>query len=65
MFSVLCITLIFKKKENVYLVFGAVAVVVFALQLAAVILAFLLRNSIDNDLNKVFPAQFRDYCAEF
>jgi len=52
-FAVLCVTLIFKKKEKVYMVFGGMSLVVFIIQLAAVILAFLLRNNIDNDLNKV------------
>lgn len=52
-FCILCTVMVFKKNARVFTVYGALCVVVFALQLAAVILAFLLRNSIDTDLNKV------------
>merc|ERR1719193_977425 len=52
-FAVLCITLIFKKKQTAFMVFAALTLVVFFVQLAAIILAFLLRNNIDTDLNKV------------
>ena len=55
----MCVTLIFKKQERVYMVFAAISLIVFIIQLAAVILAFLLRNNIDNDLNKVKATPFR------
>jgi len=52
-FSVFCIMLIFKKKSSVYKYFGLTCILMFLIQLTAVILAFLLRNSIHTDLNKV------------
>jgi len=52
-FCVLCVSLVFNNKRNVYLSFGVGAILVFVLQMAAVVLAFLLANNIKTDLNKV------------
>jgi hypothetical protein len=52
-FSLVCIALLFKKRQNLFFWFGLVGLVVFLFQLIAVILAFVLRNNIETDFNKV------------
>ncbi|XP_023332365.1 uncharacterized protein LOC111704370 isoform X2 [Eurytemora carolleeae] len=52
-FSILSIALIFEKKRNLYAMFSVLGCIVFCIQLAALILAFILRNNIQTDLNKV------------
>ena len=49
--------LVFKRHFNLYIGLAACSLVAFMLQMVAVVLAFLLRDNIDSDFNKVVVDQ--------
>jgi hypothetical protein len=52
-FSLVCILLLSKQQQKLFFWLGLTGLLVFLFQLIAVILAFVLRNNIETDFNKV------------
>eukprot|EP00088_Acartia_fossae_P013984 TRINITY_DN17427_c0_g1_i1.p1 TRINITY_DN17427_c0_g1~~TRINITY_DN17427_c0_g1_i1.p1 ORF type:complete len:325 (+),score=75.36 TRINITY_DN17427_c0_g1_i1:285-1259(+) len=60
-FCIFCTSVMFKTEPKIYKMFGMVTIIIFIIQFIAVVLAFLLRAGIENDLNKVnVPAQLEE-----
>jgi hypothetical protein len=52
-FSLVCILLLSRQQQKLFFWLGLTGLLVFLFQLIAVILAFVLRNNIETDFNKV------------